>query len=760
MIRHLFFCTLCVFFFLGCSSDQEKVENFIKEGQTYLDQKEYGKANIQLKNALELDPQSVAAYKVFVKLYMAQKDIQKTFQTLMTLEKLDPEDLDTKMQLASIYMMSGESEWSKAKTRIDQVLKKDPDNIKALSLQASILILEKQPVDTIANLYERILTLDPSDAYAMVMLARISQQKGESAQAKILLEKAVTSSPDNFKIYTELYAYYLSNKDLESAKDVLERLAQKKPSDPNPQILMGNFYSVQNKPEMAEAAYTRAIEIAPEEPGGYMAIAQFYDQNGETDKAEASFADAIKRNPDDIALQLVYGRFLYDHKKLNQALTLVDTILAKKKNSQRAMELKGRILLAQRNPEPASILFSSLLKEDADSPVYNYLMGSALMDMNKPDLAMTHASKAIKTAPEYFEPRFLMAELYYQRKNFSLADEQIKKALEITPGYYPGLLLQAQIYNALGQKETAETMYKDLIKKDPSNPAPYFNLGNLYLGKKDLASARENYVKSMEKNPYLMDVFTRLIQTYVLEKKFQEGIEKCDTQLKKIQDQPIVTSIILHQKGNLLMGMKDLEQAKAAYELALKENPKYILPYLALNRIYTIQNQTEQAISILEKLTQARPDQAGTFSTLGSLYQSLDKMDKAETNYLKALELNPSHVQTLNNLAFLYADQNREMNKALEYARKARELAGEVPEIMDTLGWVYYRKQLPDAAIQEFASCIKKQPKNPMFHYHMGLALQAKGDTQAAMESLQKALDMEREFPGQKDAQDRIRQMQ
>ncbi len=700
MIRHLFFCTLCVFFFLGCSSDQEKIENFIKEGQTYLGQKEYGKANIQLQNALELNPKSVAAYKVFVKLHMAQKDIQKTFQTLLT----------------------------KARTRIDQVLKKEPDNIKALSLQASMLILEEQPMETIANVYERILTLDPSNANAMVMLAKISHKKGESAQARILLEKAVTTSPDNFKIYTELYAYYLTNKDMESAKDVLKRLAHQKPSDPNPQILLGNFYAIQNEPEMAEAAYEKAIEVAPEDADGYMAIAQFYDRKGEPHKAEASLADAIKKNPDDMALQLVYARFMYDHKKMNQAFTIVDKILEKKGNYQPAMELKGRILLAQNKPEPASILFSSLLKEDSESPVYNYLMASALMDMNKPDLAMTHASKAMEKAPEYFEPRFLMADLYYKRKDFSLADAEIKKALKIRPEHYLGLLLQAKIYNALGQKETAEAMYKDLIQKDPSRPAPYFNLGNLYLGKKDLVSARENYSKAMEKEPYLMDVFTRLIQTYALEKKFQEGIRRCDDQLQKIQNHPIVASIIFNQKGNLFMGMKDLEQAKAAYELSLKENP--------------------------------RPDQAGTFSTIGSLYETQGKMDKAEESYVKALEINPSHVQALNNLAFLYADQNREMNRALEYARKAREVAGEVPAVMDTLGWVYYRKQLHDAAIQEFASCIKKQPENPMFHYHMGLALQAKGDTQAARVSLQKALDIGREFPGKKDAQDKLKQMQ
>ncbi len=760
MIRHLFFYALCMTFLLGCSSDQAKVEKFIAEGQTYLEQKDYDKANIQLQNALELAPKSVEAHKLLVKICMAQKDIQKTFQSLLALEEVAPDDMDTKLQIASIYMMSGESGRPKAKTRIDQVLKKEPDNIKALSLQASMLILEKEPVDAIANVYERILTIDPSNSHAMLMLAKISNQKGESSQAKILLEKAVTSSPDDFKMYTELYAYYLTNKDHENAKDVLERLADKKPSDPDPQILLGNFYSIQNQPDMAEAAYQKAIELAPENPGTYMALAQFYDKNGKTEKAESIITDAIRTNPDDMPLQLVHARFLYDHKKLEQALVVVDNILEKKENFQPAMELKGRIFLAQENPDSASVIFSSLLKADPDSPVFNYLMASAFMDMNKPDLAIVHASKAIKNAPDYFEARFLMANLYYKRKNLALADAEIKKALEIFPKHDFALLLQGQIYNALGKKDIAESIYRELIKSEKTHSAAYFNLGNLYFDKKELTIARENYEKALEQNPYLMDVFSRLILTYALEKKFQEGLQKCDEQLQKIQNHPIAVSIIFNQKGNLFMGMEDTEQAKAAYETALDKNPKYILPYLALSRIYKIQNQPDQTIKILEKLANERPDQAGAFSSLGALYESQGKMDQAETNYVKALEINPSHIQALNNLAFLYAEENREMNKALEYARKARELAGEDPTIMDTLGWVYYRKQLYDAAIQEFTSCIEKQPKNPLFHYHMGLALEAKGDTQAARASLQKALDIGRDFPGKDDAQNRLKQMQ
>ena len=41
---------------------------------------------------------------------------------------------------------------------------------------------------------------------------------------------------------------------------------------------------------------------------------------------------------------------------------------------------------------------------------------------------------------------------------------------------------------------------------------------------------------------------------------------------------------------------------------------------------------------------------------------------------------------------------------------------------MDTLGWIDYRKKLPQLAVPLFTRCEKNAPGNPAYSYHLGLA--------------------------------------
>ena len=45
----------------GCASEQEKADTFIREGTAYFEKQEYAKAEIQLKNAIKLTPDSAQA---------------------------------------------------------------------------------------------------------------------------------------------------------------------------------------------------------------------------------------------------------------------------------------------------------------------------------------------------------------------------------------------------------------------------------------------------------------------------------------------------------------------------------------------------------------------------------------------------------------------------------------------------------------------------------------------------------------------------
>ena len=63
------------------------------------------------------------------------------------------------------------------------------------------------------------------------------------------------------------------------------------------------------------------------------------------------------------------------------------------------------------------------------------------------------------------------------------------------------------------------------------------------------------------------------------------------------------------------------------------------------------------------------------------------------------------------------------------------------PEIADTLGWIYIKKNLADNAISVLRDLITKQPDVATYHYHLGMALYQRGDKPQARKELQSALE-------------------
>ena len=73
-------------------------------------------------------------------------------------------------------------------------------------------------------------------------------------------------------------------------------------------------------------------------------------------------------------------------------------------------------------------------------------------------------------------------------------------------------------------------------------------------------------------------------------------------------------------------------------------------------------------------------------------------------------------------------------------AQRAFQAQPQSPDIADTLGWVYIRKNLSGEAIRVFTDLVKKYPSNPMYRYHYGMALMQRGDRPAAKRELESAL--------------------
>ena len=361
-------------------------------------------------------------------------------------------------------------------------------------------------------------------------------------------------------------------------------------------------------------------------------------------------------------------------------------------------------------------------------------------------------SKAIEKKPGFDQARLLMANIYYQEGDLYLAEDNVKKVILNLPNHYNANILLGNIFLANKTYDPARNIYNRMIELAPKNPTAHYRLGILDRAEKQYGPAITHFEDALELNPRLMDVFSSLISVYALEKKYDPALNIIEDHLKKTADTPVITSIILNLKGNILLSTKAFPEARQAYTLAIEKNPEYVSPYLTLAKVLASEKNYDQAVNVYLDLIAKRPDLESPHSLLGTLYEQQEKMDLAEIQYVKALEINPDYIPAVNNLAYLYAEQNRELNKALDLARKAKKLMGSQPAIMDTLGWVYYKKQLYDSAAAEFAGCIEKDPNNPIFHYHLGLAYNQLGKANPAKESLLKALDLQPDFKGSEDA--------
>ena len=137
---------------------------------------------------------------------------------------------------------------------------------------------------------------------------------------------------------------------------------------------------------------------------------------------------------------------------------------------------------------------------------------------------------------------------------------------------------------------------------------------------------------------------------------------------------------------------------------------------------------------------------------LGTIYDMQKRFDMSEKEYRAALEIDPQFAPAANNLAYLLSTEGGDIDEALKYARIAKEKLPDDPSVMDTLGWIYYKKGLYGSAVQEFSESLEKLPDNAIVNFHLGAALFQKGEKADAKAYLEKALALNSDFDGADEA--------
>ena len=199
--------------------------------------------------------------------------------------------------------------------------------------------------------------------------------------------------------------------------------------------------------------------------------------------------------------------------------------------------------------------------------------GKARLAKGQYPRAISHLHSVLKTKPNSYEAWGHLGIAYFHRGKHRMAETAFKRALKINPKYGDARNNLGLMYVKLGRlaeaKKTFQQNLEDLEYEDQA--FTYFNLGNLYIQKKQYLKARYFFKKSTEENPNycqswfrLSEIATRLSNT-----------KDSEYNLRKASSGLCYRFPLAHyQLGKLLLRQRKYKSAEKKFSEIIKKFPK------------------------------------------------------------------------------------------------------------------------------------------------------------------------------------------
>ena len=121
-----------------------------------------------------------------------------------------------------------------------------------------------------------------------------------------------------------------------------------------------------------------------------------------------------------------------------------------------------------------------------------------------------------------------------------------------------------------------------------------------------------------------------------------------------------------------------------------------------------------------ERLGEINPGHWLFFYNRGIALERSKSWERAEKDFLKALELRPEQPYVLNYLGYSWVEKGFNIERAKKMIERAVEQRHDDGYIVDSLGWVLYRLGDYAASVKHLERAIRLRPSDPVINDHLG----------------------------------------
>jgi tetratricopeptide (TPR) repeat protein len=368
-------------------------------------------------------------------------------------------------------------------------------------------------------------------------------------------------------------------------------------------------------------------------------------------------------------------------------------------------------------------------------------------------------ARAIEIRGDYLPAHIAMAQLQAARGDFATAIKAAQQALAVDPNNLSALLIQAAALINLKRYPEAHAMLDAVLARHPDSHDTLYQMAVLLLAENKYKEAETAFRKVYDLNPANPRGLVGLTEAYMVQGKTDLALTNLQAEAAKAparMDLQLLLADASVRTGRYDMAIQYYQHVADSKDVSARQRADVML---RMGEAYRRKGDLQNAIVCLEKAREVNPENIVVLSNLALILDQAARWEEATKVYQVALKLDPNNAIALNNLAYLEAEHGGDLNQAQTLAQRAKQFLPNRPEVSDTLGWIYLKRNLPDNAADIFTELVRANPHSSTFRYHLGQAYQQKGDRAGAVRELTAALHENPPAAEEKNIRDLLRRI-
>lgn len=723
---------------------------------------------MEFRAAGDIEKDSMEAHWGLARAFENLGQYNETLDELRETVRLAPNNLEAKAKLGTFYLISAPPQIAETEKLIEDIFARDPNFVEGFVLKASLFAVQKRSETEVTDVLNQAVAVNPNRTETYLSFARYFIKISKPLDAEQAIQKGISVNQNSAVGYLEYGRFLSYTARPAEAEAQFNKAAEVEPKNIEARKSLAEFYLAQRKFDRAEIAYKQLVEVQENSPESRLELANFYVAAGREDDAIRIFSEIIAEKSEYARARYRLAEIYLDRKETTKVLEQTGELLKINDNDAEALMLRARVSMQEDKTEEAVKDLEEVLKKQPTQRNALFYMTQTRLALGQIDQAKAFIGDLEKYHPNFLKTKLLKIQASFAGGEPETALRQANELLGAVKNSYPNQETDAQALEELrvraltarglanlelGKLTEARADLQIVQNLSPNSSAAMVNLAKVAASEKNLPEAANLYQRALTADAKNFGALSGLVNIFIKQNQFEQAHAKINQVIETAAQtgQNDASAALHYLNANVFTAQKNQESAEAELKRAMEIDDAYLPAYSSYAAMLIARNETDAAVEQYKKIVEKKPSGA-IYTLIGMLEDARNNAAEAEKNYRRALEITPDSPIAANNLAWLISNNQGNLDEALTLSQAVVNKNGNVAGYYDTLGWIYYKKELYSPAVEQFKKAValdeaetakSGNQTNSAYRLRLGMALASAGDKFSAKRevevSLQKA---------------------